>query len=120
MTSVPTSARNDAPFSSDSASAEKRLNYTVIAQSADEVQEIQNAPSISMGPWLIATGQTRLLTILSIYSQRGSSRDQVRLFYMNATALRIWKEMGRVPTVLSTVHRPPHEALLTWCVPFSD
>lgn len=96
------------------------MNYTVIAQSADEVQEIQNAPSVSMGPYLIASGQTRLLTTLSIYSLRGNSREQVRLLYMNATALSIWRNMSKQPNTVGTQHRPPHEALLTFGVPFSE
>ena len=95
-------------------------NYTVIAQSAAEVQDIQNSPSVSMGPYLIDSEQTRLLTRLSIYSLRGDRREQVRLLYMNATALRIWKEMGRQPTSVGSQHRPPHDALLSFGVPFSE
>jgi hypothetical protein len=100
--------------------SQKAMNYTVIAQSADEVQEIQNAPSVSMGPYLIASGQTCLLTTLSIYSLRGNSREQVRLLYMNATALDIWTDMGKQPTQVGAQHRPPHAALLSFGVPFSE
>lgn len=96
------------------------MNYTEIAQTAVEVQSIQNAPSVSMGEYLISSGQTRLLTTLSVYSLRGSSREKLRLLYMNATALRLWKEMGRQPTVLGERHRPPAGALLTFGVPFSE
>jgi hypothetical protein len=99
---------------------QKAMNYTVIAQSADEVQDVQNAPSVSMGPYLIASEQTRLLTILSIYSLRGNSREQVRLLYMNSTALRLWKDMGKQPTMIGMQHRPSHAALLSFGVPFSD
>ncbi len=95
-------------------------NYTVIAQSAAEVMESQNSPSVSMGPYLIDSEQTRLLTTLSIYSLRGDRREQVRLLFMNATALRIWKEMGKQPTPVGSMHRPPHDALLAFGVPFSD
>jgi len=95
-------------------------NYTVIAQNAVEVQDIQNAPAVSIGPFLIATEQSRLLTTLSVYSMRGDSRDQVRLLYMNATALRVWKDMGRQPTLVGSRHRPPHAALLSFGVPFSE
>jgi hypothetical protein len=35
------------------------------------------------------------LTTLSIYSLRGDSLERVRLLYMNATALRIWTDMGQ-------------------------
>lgn len=95
-------------------------NYTVIAQNAAEVQDIQNSPAVSMGPHLISTGQTRLLTTLSIYSIRGDSRERIRLLYMNKTALRIWKEMGRQPTLIGAQHRPPNIALLSFGVPFSE
>jgi hypothetical protein len=95
-------------------------NYTVVAQSATELQDVQNSPTISMGPYLIASEQTHLLTTLSVYGMRGDSRDQVRLLYMNAVALHIWKEMGMQPNLVGSLHRPPHSALLFFGVPFSD
>lgn len=95
-------------------------NYEIVAQSSDEVQDVRNAPSFSIGPYLIDSGQTRLLTTISIYSERGASRDQVRLLYMNAAAVRIWKAMGRTPTVVGSQHRPPRTALLMYGVPFSE
>lgn len=98
----------------------KVMNYTVISQSADDVQDIRNAPSLSMGPFLLATEQTRRLNKLSIYSLRGNSREQLRLLYMNATALEIWRAMGMTPTVIGSTHRPPKIALLTFGVPFSE
>lgn len=116
--SNPTS--NDLLFHLVSEHSQKAMNYTVIAQCAAEVQSIQNAPSVSMGPYLIASEQTRLLTTLSIYSLRGNSREQVRLLYMNATALRIWKDMGKQPNIVGTQHRPAHTALLSFGVPFSE
>ena len=88
-------------------------------QSAAEVGDIQNSPAVSMGPYLIASEQTRLLTTLSIYSLRGDSREKIRLLYMNATALRIWKDMGKQPTEVGSLHRPPHAAALCFGVPFS-
>jgi hypothetical protein len=39
---------------------------------------------------------------------------------MNATAIRIWKEMGNAPNVIGQQMRPPHQALLTFGVPFSE
>ena len=95
-------------------------NYEIVAQSSDEVQDVRNAPSFSIGPYLIDSGQTRLLTTISIYSERGASRDQVRLLYMNAAAVRIWKAMGRNPTMVGSQHRPPRTALLMYGVPFSE
>ena len=52
------------------------MNYTAISQNAEEVGNIQNAPSVSMGQYLISSEQTRLLTTLSVYSLRGNSREQ--------------------------------------------
>jgi hypothetical protein len=96
------------------------LNYEIVAQSADEVRNVDNAPPFSIGPYLIASGQTQLLTTISIYSERGANRDQVRLLYMNAAAARIWKAMGKNPTMVGAQHRPPRTALLMYGVPFSD
>jgi len=92
----------------------------VISQNAVEVQDIQNSPAVSMGPHLILSGQTRLLTTLSVYSMRGDSRERIRILYMNATALRIWKEMGRQATPVDARHRPPNTASLSFGVPFSE
>lgn len=96
------------------------LNYQTVAQSAAEVQDVQNAPALSMGPYLASSGQMTLLNMISIYSQRGEDRDQLRLLFMNATALRIWREMGRQPKVIGARHRPPLRALLAFGVPFSE
>ena len=81
-----------------------------MAQSAEEVQDTQNAPAVSMGPHLIESGQTQLLTTISIYSQRGESREQIRLLYMNAVALRVWKAMGKRPSLIGAhiVHHGMH------------
>ena len=96
------------------------MHYTVIAQSADEVQNTENAPSVSMGPYLISSEQTGLLRTLSIYSQRGDSREQLRLLYMNETALRVWRAMGKQSRIVGSEYRPPQTAPLTFGVPFSD
>ena len=96
------------------------LNYEIVAQSAEEVHDLQNAPAVSMGPYLIASEQTQLLTTISIYSQRGVSREQIRLLYMNTAALLIWKAMGRRPNMIGARHRPPKTALLAFGVPFSE
>ena len=96
------------------------LNYEIVAQSAEEVQDTQNAPAVSMGPYLIESGQTRLLTTISIYSERGESREQVRLLYMNAVALRVWKAMGKKPTLIGAQHRPSRTPNQLFGVPFSE
>ena len=117
---VPNPTSNDLLFHLKLEYPRQSLNYATIVQSAEEVQDIQNAPSISMGPYLSSSGQIRLLSVLSIYSLRGSSREQLRMLYMNATALRIWKEMGKRPNQTGSQHRPPRAALLTFGVPFSE
>ena len=96
------------------------LNYQIVVQSAEEVQNTENAPSVSIGPYLLASGQTGLLRTISIYSLRGESRDRIRLFYMNAPAIRVWRNMGKAPHVVGSQARPPHTALLTFGVPFSE
>ena len=95
------------------------LNYQIIVQSAEDVQNIENAPAVSMGPYLLNSGQVRLLTTISIYSLRGENREQVRLLYMNAAAIQVWQEMGRSPKIIGSQVRPPRTALLTFGVPFS-
>ena len=95
-------------------------HYQIIAQSAQEVQDIENAPAVSMGPYLKNSGQTRLLTTISIYSLRGDSHQQIRLLYMNAAAIRVWEEMGRAVRIIGTQARPPRSALLAYGVPFSN
>jgi hypothetical protein len=111
---------NDLLSSLDGELRRKPLNYEIVAQSAQEVQDIQNAPAVSMGPYLIESGQTQLLTTISIYSERGQCQEQLRLLYMNAIALRIWKDMGKRPNLIGAQHRPPRTALLTFGVPFSE
>ncbi len=95
------------------------LNYQIVAQSAEDVQNTRNAPAVSMGPYLIMSGQTSLLTTISIYSLRGESREQLRLLYMNAAAIRVWEAMGNVPKISGAQVRPPRTAILTFGVPFS-
>lgn len=97
-----------------------RNGYEVVAQSADEVQDVQNSPAISIGPYLIITGQTSLLTTISVYSERGESRQRVRLLYMNPVALRIWRAMSKGSLVVGWQKRPPKTALLAYGVPFSE
>jgi hypothetical protein len=96
------------------------LNYTVAAQNATEVQDIQNAPSISMVRFLVESDQMSFLPTISIYVERGTNHSQVRLLYMNAAALILWKEMGKQATEIGTQHRPARTALLAFVVPFSE
>ena len=111
---------NDLLFSLDGGRSRRSLNYEIVAQSEEEVQDIQNSPAISMGPYLIESGQTQLLTTISIYSERGESLEQVRLLYMNAVALRVWKAMGKKPSLIGAQYRPSRTSLLTFGVPFTE
>ena len=95
------------------------LNYQIVAQSAEDVQNTQNAPAVSMGPYLEKSGQKSLLTTISIYSLRGESREQLRLLYMNAAAIQVWNEMGKAPNMIGAQVGPPRTAILTFGVPFS-
>lgn len=95
-------------------------NYTIIAQSRDELLIPENSPSISMWPYLLRSAQTRQLGQISVYAERGSSREESRLLYMNASALRTWREMGMAARVVGEAHRPPRTALLCFGVPFSE
>lgn len=111
---------NDLLFSLDRGRSRRSLNYEIVAQSVEEVQDTQNAPAVSMGQYLIESGQTQLLTTISIYSERGESREQMRLLYMNAVALRVWKAMGKKPSLIGAQHRPSRTSLLAFGVPFSE
>lgn len=111
---------NDLWSTLDAMHQPKPMNYEIVAQNADEVQDLENAPPFSMGPYLVKTGQMELMTRISIYSERGASRDQVRLLYMNASALFVWRAMGRIPTLAGAQYRPPRRALLMYGVPFSE
>jgi hypothetical protein len=116
----PDDTSNDLLFRLQLLHPEHSLNYKVVAQSDEEVRDIQNAPAISMAQFIVDTDQANLLTTLSIYSQRGTSRDQIRLLYMNLVAFSLWGTMNKCPTVIGSQHRPPVTALLTFGVPFSE
>jgi len=111
---------NDLLFSLDPERSRTSPNYEIVAQSAEEVQDIDNAPAVSVGPYLLESGQTHLLTRISIYSRRGENREQVRLLYMNAAALHVWKAMGKRAKLIGAQHRPPQTAVLAFGVPFSE
>jgi hypothetical protein len=100
--------------------AKKKLHYQVITQSAQELQDVLNSPAVSMAPYLMGEEQSGLATKISIYSERGESREQIRLLYMNEEALRVWEAMGRRPTRVGAMHRPPRTAQLCFGVPFSE
>ena len=95
-------------------------DYVVVSQDAIEVQDIQNAPAVSMGAFLTAVGKLNIVPTISIYTRHGYDRKHARLLYMNAAALRVWKTMGKHPRLIGTQHRPPHSAVLVFGKPFSD
>ena len=95
------------------------LGYHVIAQNLEDVQDTENAPALSMEPFLHESGQIALLRTISIYSLRGESSEQVRVLYMNAAAIRVWRQMGKIPRIIGSQSRPPLAAILAFGVPFS-
>jgi hypothetical protein len=113
-------ASNDVLFRLEALHSADTLNYRIIAQSESEVRDIHNAPAISMSSFITDSGQMNLLRTVSIYSQRGKTRDQVRLLYMNDAAFSVWKTMGKEPKVIGSQHRPPSTALLAFGIPFSE
>ena len=54
------------------------MSYNILSQTAVEVADLGNAPALAIGPYLLKTEQTHLLRIISIYAQRGDSREQIR------------------------------------------
>ena len=98
----------------------ERLNYTIVAQNAEEVRDIESSPAISMSRFLTDHEQMKLVPTISIYTERGTDRSQVRLLYMNAVALRVWKEMGMRPTEIGMRHRPTRTSVLAYGMPYSE
>ena len=96
------------------------MSYHVLSQTASEVADLENAPAVAIGPYLLKTHQSHLLRELSVYTKRGDSREQLRLLYLNAPALALWREMGQAIRVLGETRRPPPEATLAFGVPFSE
>jgi hypothetical protein len=94
-------------------------NYTVVEQNRDEVMVPENSPSVSMWPYLLNSAQPRRLNHISVYTGRGTSRDQSRLLYINADALSVWREMGMRVTIIGESHRP-RVAMLSFGMPFSE
>ena len=96
------------------------MNYQVVEQSAEEIREPESSPSVCMQSYLAATDQEKLLTVVSVYAERGETREALRILYMNKEAMRVWLAMGKNPRVVGERHRPPKSALLAFGVPFSE
>jgi hypothetical protein len=94
--------------------------YTIVAQTRDEILHPDNSPSVSMWPYLLNSAQTQALNGISVYAERGTSREQSRLLYMNAPALTMWREMKKSITIIGEAHRPPRTAILSFGMPFSE
>ena len=45
------------------------MSYDVLSQTAAEVADLENAPAVAIGPYLLKTEQTRLLRVISIYAK---------------------------------------------------
>ena len=69
---------NDLLFSLEGESSRKTLNYEIVAQSGYEVQDIQNAPAVSMGPYLIDSRLTQVRCI-RIQSKRHARSKLLRI-----------------------------------------
>ena len=72
-----THTTNDLLFDLDPGRSRTAPNYEIVAQSAEEVQDIQNAPAISMEQFLIESDQVKLPTTISIYTQHGESHARI-------------------------------------------
>ena len=111
---------NDLLFRLARDQSKKCLHYRVITQNAQELQDVWNSPAVSMAPYLLGKGQSGLATKISVYSERGKTRERMRFLYMNEEALRVWEAMGQHPTCSGAMHRPPRTAQLCFGVPFSE
>jgi hypothetical protein len=96
------------------------MPYHLITQSAQEVMRPENSPARNMSEYLEQTSQNGLVSTISVYSQRGETAEQLRLYYMNDVALDLWRKMGHSPEVRETTLRPARKAELCFGVPFSE
>ena len=87
------------------------MNYTVVSQDVDEVRDTQNAPAVSMAQFLVERDQMALLPTIQYLCGAGIDPSNARMLYMNAAALRMWKEMGMHPTEIGKQRRPARTAL---------
>ena len=78
------------------------MPYHLITQSAQEVMRPENSPARNMSEYLEQTSQNGLVSTISVYSQRGETAEQLRLYYMNDVALNLWRKMGHSPEVRET------------------
>ena len=118
----PFSARLVQPSAASAPPAEQLdppTRYWILSQDLAEVQDRENSPGLSMWGFLLASGQVDRLNEISIYVQRGTSSEEMRLLYMNDVALAIWKEMQKPLTIVGRLQRPPRAAVLSFGMPFA-
>jgi hypothetical protein len=94
--------------------------YSIVSQSREELDSIDNSPSVSMWPYLLMSDQTQRLNEISVYTERGMTPEKMRFLYLNDFALAIWIKMGKAANVMGRLHRPPRGAAWSFGMPFSD
>jgi len=94
--------------------------YSMVVQTVEEVRVVDNAPGVSMWPYLLASAQTQRMNTISIYQEAGSTAEKMRFLYLNDVALALWGEMGKGVEVLGRFRRPPRSAVLAFGMPFSE
>ena len=94
--------------------------YSMVVQTVEEVRVVDNAPGVSMWPYLLASAQTQRMNTISIYQEAGSTAEKMRFLYLNDVALELWGEMGKSVKVLGRFRRPPRSAVLAFGMPFSE
>jgi hypothetical protein len=104
----------------ESRDTDRPTYYSILSQSRVEVEIIDNSPSVSMWPYLLASAQTERMNEISVYTERGMTADKLRFLYMNDFALALWTEMGKDAKVMGRLHRPPRGAAWSFGTPFSE
>jgi hypothetical protein len=94
------------------------LNYSIMAQGAENFLIFQKSPLIYLRPCIQIEEFPNLLDHVSIYTGRAKGGGQVKLLYLNMVAPGIWTAMLKAGTVIGQVHRPPQSARLVLGMPF--
>ena len=94
------------------------LNYSIMAQSADEFLSFHKSPITHLWQCMHSGVATTLLSHISIYAAQTKGSDGANLLYLNLVALGVWTAMSKAGTVIGQVHRPPQSARLMLGMPF--
>ena len=97
-----------------------QTHYSILSQSREELDVLDNSPSVSMWPYLLASSRTEHLNEISVYTERGISSERMRFLYMNDFALAVWASMGKGVKVMGRLRRPPRGATWSFGMPFSE